>query len=473
MRWGLKARLVFWYGISLAVILAGTFSIADWLLWRSLSRQVDATLLALVETEAASALDSEKIHLHEIKHASGQPAFATIDKLVQIVDVDGRVINRSANLRDMMLPVSHALLARARSRETVFETLPDFAGEPVRVVSFPIEQEGKVRYVLQVATPLSPIRTFLGTTRFLGIVVSTAILAIVTLTGAILARNVLRPIEAIVAMAQRIGGSSLRERLPHPGTKDEIGYLVNTLNGMLDRLERAFAVQSRFTADAAHELRSPLSRLRSEIEVSLRRPRVSLEYQAALSSCLEEIDRLSRLTEDLLMLARLDAGERHANRSEPVFVAPVIDQAVKQLQPEARRKNVTITVEPSPPISVAVYDRSLGQVIGNLLENAVKFSLPGGNVSVSITGNDADVLLTVSDTGPGIPRDDLPRVFERFYRGDASRTSEVPGVGLGLAICRGIVQAYGGSISIDSKPGAGTTVTVRLSRAFEPHDSTF
>ena len=173
------------------------------------------------------------------------------------------------------------------------------------------------------------------------------------------------------------------------------------------------------------------------------------------------------------MLARLDAGERHANRSEPVFVAPVIDQAVKQLQPEARRKNVTITVEPSPPISVAVYDRSLGQVIGNLLENAVKFSLPGGNVSVSITGNDADVLLTVSDTGPGIPRDDLPRVFERFYRGDASRTSEVPGVGLGLAICRGIVQAYGGSISIDSKPGAGTTVTVRLSRAFEPHDSTF
>lgn len=241
--------------------------------------------------------------------------------------------------------------------------------------------------------------------------------------------------------------------------------MATTINGMLDRLERSFAVQSRFTADAAHDLRSPLSRLRAELEVALRRARESSESQAVLASCLEEVERLSRLTDDILTLARLDAGERQDSGREPVVVATVVDRVARRLRPEADRKNVTIAVEPPVPPAVTVRDGGLERVVGNLLENAVKFSPAGSAVRVSIGATSADMLLSVSDRGPGIPRDELPRVFERFYRGDVSRSAEVPGVGLGLAICRGIVEAQGGSISIESQPGAGTTVTVRLPRA--------
>ncbi|PWB78869.1 MAG: two-component sensor histidine kinase [Candidatus Methylomirabilota bacterium] len=464
-RWGLRARLVFWHGVGLAVILAGTFVAADWLLQRRLHDQVDAALLALAQTEAASALDSATIHLHEHRGAPGAPQLRALDKLVQILDLDGRVILRSASLGDTTLPAPQVLLSRVRNRETVLDTLPDFAGDPVRLVSLPVEDNGEVRYILQVATSLRPIRTFLSTTRLLMLVVSVTLLAVVTLTGAILAKNALRPIQAMAAMAQRIGETNLRDRLPHPGATDEIGRLVDTLNGMLDRLERSFAVQSRFTADAAHELRSPLSRLRAELEVALRRPRDPAEYQAVLLSCLEEVERLSCLTADLLMLARLDAGEPHGYRREAVDVVTVIDQAVKRLEPGAQRKHVTVAVEPAAPFSVAVYDGGLAQVIGNLLENAIKFSPPGGHVTVRVGGEGNQVRLTVSDTGPGISREELPRVFERFYRGDAARASEVPGVGLGLAICRGIVEAQGGSISVESLPAGGTTVTVRLARA--------
>ncbi|CBE69949.1 MAG: HAMP domain-containing protein [Candidatus Methylomirabilis oxygeniifera] len=465
MRWGLRARLVFWHGIGLAVILAGTFAAADWLLRRSLSDQVDAALLALAETEAASALDSTTIHLHEHRGASGAPEFRTLDKLVQILDLDGRVIIRSVSLGDTTLPMSSILLSRIRNRETVLDTLQNFAGDPVRLVSMPIEEGGKVRYALQVATSLRPTRIFLATTRLLIIIVSFVLLAVVTVTGAILAKNTLRPIEAMVAMAQRVGETNLQERLPYPGTKDEIGHLVDTLNGMLDRLERSFAVQSRFTADAAHELRSPLSRLRAELEVALRRPRDLSEYRTVLLSCLEEVERLSRLTGDLLVLARLDAGERHGCKRESVLITTVVDRAVKRIQQEAQRKNVAIAIEPSAHLSVAVYDGSLEQVIANLLENAIKFSPSGSNITVRARSENDHVLLTVSDTGPGIPCNELPRVFERFYRGDTARSSEVPGVGLGLAICRGIVEAQGGSISVDGTSGAGTTVTVRLARA--------
>lgn len=465
MRRGLRARLVFWHGIGLAVILAGTFAAADWLLRRRLHDQVDAALLALAETEAASALDSATVHLHEHRGAPDSLEFRAIDKLVQILDLNGHIILRSASLGNATLPMSPTLLARVRNRETVLETLPDFADDPVRLVSLPIEENGTVRYALQVATSLGPIRTFLGTTRLLMIAVSGALLAVVILTGAILARNALRPIEAMAAMAQRIGETNLRERLPHPGTRDEIGRLVDTLNGMLDRLEHSFAVQSRFTADAAHELRSPLSRLRAELEVALRRPREPSEYQAVLASCLDEVERLSRLTADLLTLARLDAGERHGCGRESVAVGKAIDQAVKRIQPDAQRKNVTVAVEPTAPLSVAVYDGSLEQVVGNLLENAIKFSPPGGRVTVRVAREGDSILFTVSDTGPGIPRDELPRIFERFYRGEAARASESSGVGLGLAICRGIIEAQGGSISVDSPPEGGTTVTVRLAHA--------
>ncbi len=463
MRWGLKARLTFWHGAAVALILAIAFLAAERVLARMLDAQIDAALLALAETEAASALDDPegRVHLHAVPPDGAAPPFARLDKLVQIIDAEGRVLDRSAILGEATLPAPPSLLVRLRRGEPVIETLPDFGGVPVRLVSLPIEVEGRAGYAIQVGASLRPVQAFLRAARLLLAATSAAILAAVVLTGGLVARSALRPIDRIVAMARGIGEANLSQRLPHPGTADEIGRLTTTLNEMLDRIERSVAAQRRFTADASHELRSPLSRLRAELEVALRRPRSAAEYEAVLRSGLEEVERLSRLCGALLTLARLDAGERPV-RVEAAALTPVVREALERLEAEAARRGVRVILEPSPTVTVPVAADLLALVVGNLLDNAVKFSPPGSEVRLRVSVGGAEVRFAVADSGPGIPAEEVPRLFERFYRGDASRSPDTPGVGLGLAIAHAIVRAHGGRITVASRPGAGATFTVHL-----------
>ena len=354
-----------------------------------------------------------------------------------------------------------ALLARVRRGEVVFETWHDFGEEPIRVVSLPLPV-GDRRYVVQVAMSLDDAYAVIRAGRWLLLCLSLGILAGVGITGARLARRALRPIDRIVTTARRLGEANLTERLPHPGTRDEIGRLVATLNDMLARIERGVDAQRRFTADASHELRSPLSRLRAELEVTLRRPRDRAEYEEALRSGLDEVERLSRLTDELLLLARLDAGDVREAPPAPVALGPLLDDAVRRLAPVAARRGVAVTLQASASPVVPVGPSTVGLVMTNLLENAVKFSPPGGRVTVALAAEAGEALVSVADTGPGIPTEELPRLFERFHRGTAARVAEAPGVGLGLAICRALVERHGGRIAVESPPGGGATFRVHL-----------
>ena len=464
MRWSLRARLALWHTAAITLVLAGTWFVADRVLSRMVESQVDGALLALAETEAASALDSPDggVHLHAISRDADRPALARLDKLVQIVDAGGRVLERSASLGDAALPAPPGLLARLGSGEPVIETLPDLAGEPVRVVSLPIEVEGRFRYAVQVGTRLRSLRAVLDATRVLFLGALLAVLGVVVVIGALLTRSALAPIEGLVAMARRIGESSLDRRLPALGTDDEVGRLASTLNDMLDRIERGVQTQRRFTADASHELRSPLSRLRAELEIALRRSRTAAEYEEVLRSSLEEVERLSGLTEELLALARLDAGEGAQAPPAPALVADIVTEAVARVAAEARRREVALGSEVTPGLTVDVVPGALAMVVENLLSNALKFSPPHGRVTIRTLAAGSEALLSVSDSGPGIPPDEMPRLFERFFRGRASQTPGAPGVGLGLAICRAVVEARGGRITVDSRPGAGATFIVHL-----------
>ncbi len=461
---GIKARLTLWHGASVAVILLGVTFAADRALSRIIGAQVDDALLTLAETEAAEALDdpAEGIHLLDVQpDAAGLPS-RRLDKLVQIIDMDGRVLARSATLGAARLPAPPPLLTRLQGGEVVLETLPDFAEDRLRLVSLPIAVAGRVRYAVQVGTSLHATDTFLRAARLLFLGGTVAILVAVTAIGVVLARGALRPVDQIVARARLIGAANLMERLPDPGTSDELGRLAATLNGMLDRIERTVESQRRFTADASHELRSPLSRLRIELEVALRRPRTLADYEAVLRSALEEVERLSRLTEELLMLARLDAGEVVARPDVPVALAPLVEAELNRLKPEADARQITVAVAAPPEVAVQAPADTLGLVIANLLQNALKFSPPTGRVTVTLRPEGTEAVLSVANSGPGIPPEDLPRVFERFYRGTRSRSPDLPGVGLGLAISRAIVDAYGGRIAVKSTRRAGTTFTVRL-----------
>ena len=265
----------------------------------------------------------------------------------------------------------------------------------------------------------------------------------------------------MVTRARHIGEGNLTERLPHPGTRDEIGRLVETLNEMLARLERSFEIQRRFTADASHELRSPLSRLRAELEVTLRRPRPLPEYEETLRSCLGEVQRVQGLTEELLELARIDARQE-AEAARPVPVSEIVEAAVSAVTSEAERRGILVLVEDGPEMLVNAAPVAAKVALANIVDNAVKFSPSGGEVRLAIGAGNGEAVITVSDSGPGVSPDDVSRLFQRFYRGKASRASDVPGVGLGLAISRALIERQGGRISVETAGEKGATFIVHL-----------
>ena len=345
-----KSRLALWHMVVVAVLLGVAAAGAQWILSRTvLGTVIDDALLSLAETEAAALLadPAAPLRIHEMAPGTAPPSFVRLDKLVQIVDLEGRVLARSATLGTARLPTSPGLLARLRAGDIVFETRDDFGEEPIRVAALPVTV-GDRRAAVQVAMSLDDAYAVLRTGRWLFLGLSVGILAGVGITGTLLARRALRPIDRIVTTARRLGEANLAERLPHPGTRDEIGRLVGTLNDMLARIEHGVEAQRRFTADASHELSSPLSRLRAELEVTLRRPRERTEYEEALRSCLDEVERVSRLTDELLILARLDAADVREAAPAPVALGPILDDAVRRLAPVAERRGVAVTSMPGP-----------------------------------------------------------------------------------------------------------------------------
>lgn len=463
----LSFRTRLWLGqvAVLAAMLALAAFGADWALGRVLLGRVDEEILSFATTEKAALEDSPPTPLHVLESAPGPPSFVRLDKLVQISDLEGHVTARSSTLGSAHLPTSSDLFARLRAGETVFRTVADFGDEPIRMVSMPVDV-GHDHYTIQVAMSLDDAYAAIRVGRWLFLGMSVVILAVIGLTGALLARKALRPIDQMVSRARRIGEANLADRLPHPGTTDEIGRLVETLNDMLGRLERSFEVRRMFSADASHELLSPLSRLRAELEVALRRPRPVAEYEETLRSCLDEVERVQRLIEELLELARIDTNDEQ-EPAEAVSVTDLVEAAVAAVRPHAEEQGVVVVVvdDRAPDVLVNAAPIAAKVALANILDNAVKFSPAGGEVRIAVAASEDEAIITVSDAGPGVSPDEAERLFQPFYRGKASRSTGVPGVGLGLAISRVLVQRQGGRISLDAADERGATFSVHLLRA--------
>jgi two-component system, OmpR family, sensor kinase len=464
MRLSFRTRLSLWYTLAVALILALAGFGGHWALARTVLGQVDAALAALAEAEAAAlqADTDQPVHVHEVAPGSSPPSFVRLDRFVQIIDQSGQVLATSANLGTARLPVPSEMVARLREGEIVFQTFDRFGEEPIRLVALPISVGG-ARYAVQVAGSLDDAYTLLNSARWLFLGLSVTVLAAAALTSVRFARRALRPIDQIVARARQIGESNLAERLPHPGSRDELGRLVDTLNEMLGRIERGLETQRRFTADASHELRSPLSRLRAELEVTLRRPRESAEYEETLRSCLEEVERLSHLTEDLLTLAHLDAEVDRRSGAAAVALSPILADALRRLEIAAARRAVKVVLQPgSESVEVRANAGAVGLALSNVLDNAVKFTPAGGQVTVGVRAAGAEALVLISDTGPGVSADELSGLFDRFHRGAAARASEAPGFGLGLAISRAAIEREGGSIRAETRRDGGATFSIHL-----------
>jgi heavy metal sensor kinase len=285
------------------------------------------------------------------------------------------------------------------------------------------------------------------------------------LIGEWIARHALEPVDRIITEVREItDGRSLHRRLAEPMVKDEIGRLAATLNGMLVRLERSFAALRRFTADASHELKTPLTVLRAGVERMITNPKAAPESLPVLEETLAEINRMTELVDALLTLARADEGQADLHR-ESVDLRAIVEEARETGELLAEHAGVTIEVAmPVDPVVLDVDPSRIRQLILNLVENAVKYTPHGGTVRVQLAASDGRVQLSVADTGIGIAPGDLPHVFDRFWRADTARTrtGDRSGTGLGLAICKWIAEAHGGSIDVQSRPGRGTVFTVSL-----------
>ena len=315
---------------------------------------------------------------------------------------------------------------------------------------------------IQIAIDVSQKEELLGRYRFWFWTILTGTSVLFPLIGYQVARHGIRPVEEMATTARHISSTNLRERIRPEGYPFELAALAGTFNEMLDRLEESFERISRFSADIAHDLRTPVNNIRGETEVVLARARTINEYREVLGSCLEESERLSELISDLLFLARAESPFTHLQR-EAVNVCELLDGMRDYYEASAEENCVSLATCPSESPLMADLDRKLVQrAVGNLISNAMAHTPPGGSIKLAADAGNGAIRIYVSDTGIGIPADALPRVFDRFFRVDSSRAQASGGSGLGLAIVQSIVTLHGGKVEIESQLGQGTRVTLDM-----------
>jgi two-component system OmpR family sensor kinase len=419
-----------------------------------LYRQLDGTLLhiAEVEAQAGAATSGPAFEVHEgVLLAARESPIPELTRYAQLWTSEGAPLVRSRNLaHDLIL--TPAALAAARRGEVAWDT-HEWRDRTLRCVLYPLKLVGAAHgvHVLQIAAPVEPLRGTLNDFGLLVLGLTVVATAVAGFIGWRLAGAALRPTAEITAQAEAVEEGTLSTRITAHAEVEEFSRLVAVVNAMLDRLDRAFQAQRRFTADASHELRAPLTALRGEIEVALKRDRPPEEYRQVLGRCRDEVIHLSKLASDLLTLARSEAGQL-IERLQETDVFDVAERVERRFTTLARSRNVTLTLTGEPAV-VQADPQVLECIIGNLIDNAVKHTPDGGRVSVAVTNGDA-ATVEVRDTGPGIPASDAAHLFERFFRADPARP-RIDGSGLGLAIAYAGARAHQGTLEfLGNDPGA-------------------
>ena len=486
----LRLRLTLWNVGVLALMLAA--------LGVGLRYTLEVTLMASVDRSLARSGRNIQRHAADAGLAPGVWPSPPVDKAdarqsgppdrlrLQILNIGGRSVLPGAPIE----PYDRAAFGRALGGRQSLATI-HVRGQPTRLLTVPLQQKGRLIGVAQIPRPLTETDQEIQRLTDVLLLLAIPALLIAGLGGAFLTSRALRPVRQITHAAGRIEAEDLSGRLPVVG-RDELSELAATFNGMLERLEEAFgqraaayaemeranarleaanarleranAQQRRFTADASHELKTPLTVIEGTVSLSLSGQRTADQYRQSLETVGRSAGMMTKIVQDLLLLARSDAGQLNLDR-RPVSVADVLALAQQSVsaheQEHASIRGTTV----DPDLAVSGDPSHLVRLFVNLLDNAVRHTPPEGRITLSAAGDAEAVTVVVQDTGAGIAPEHLPHVFERFYRADAARARRHGGSGLGLAICRSIVEAHGGTITLDSVPGEGTCVHVRLPRA--------
>jgi heavy metal sensor kinase len=456
MRCSIRTRLTLWYSVLMVVALT-VFSVGVlWLHARWGRAQFDSELASL--GAAASRVMQEELGESRNLQAAVAETRTSMDvpgRATAILDLDGRPM--AANWHGF--PYSVAMMPAAALPQSSFTTLNErgtvwrvlmrressSAGDFVILVAGTLDQLGRQQYllarVLLVAMPL--------------------IVLVAAGVSWWVASSALRPVTIMAAQAEAITVRSADWRLDAPTVADELGQLARAFNRLLGRLGTASQTQRQFMADASHELRTPVSVIQTAAEVTLEQPvRENWEYREALAIVNEQSTRLSRMVEDMFVLARADAGGYRLTR-RPLYVDDIVAECLRAVSVVAATRDIHLVMAVQPDVSVNADDGLLRQLVTNLLDNAVQYTPSGGSVTVAVESDATSATISVSDTGPGIPRVDRERVFERFVRLDPARSS-TSGAGLGLPIARWIAEQHEGTLTVEENAVGGCVFVARL-----------
>jgi heavy metal sensor kinase len=450
----IRMRLTLWYSLILALSLSLFGGGAYFAMRHSIYDTVDTELRQRVggirgiisenAPRGGTELDEE---FHEFAAGQGEKA------RLRVVDATGHVLFASPGMES---PTSREISGKAQ------HAFNDKIGrEHFRVLRDTIEAAGN-RYEVTVAASTKELGEALERFRKVLYLAVPFFLLLAALGGYWMSRRALAPVDEITQSARKIGAQNLAMRLAVPQTGDELERLAGTLNEMLSRLDAAFQRITQFTADASHELRTPVSVMRTSAELTLRKPRTESEYREALSQILAETEKVSRLIEQLLLLARADSASTTIPFGR-TNLNDILEKVWRQASMLAESKSLR-SERHIPPVPVWVHGdpASLERLFLILLDNAVKYTPDGGRIELRLASDDGFAVTEIRDTGIGISPDDVPHIFDRFYRADRARSRESGGTGLGLAIGRWIADAHGGKIRVQSEPSKGTSFEVLL-----------
>jgi heavy metal sensor kinase len=451
----LRFRLSAWNtAVVVVTVLLALIAVREGLRY-TLIREADQLLLEdLAEMALAmeeSYPDVEQIHEQMNRKAKGHEQRSLF---VQILDEQGEDVWSSIHTPEAVLRRSD--LPANAAPQTI---------EGYRIAQRTVASSDLSAATLRVGTSLAYVEDDIAKLTQLMLVVGAALLIAAPLGGYWLAGRATQPLGEIIHTAANLHPSQLDERLPLRHSGDELDQLSATINGLLDRVADYLARNRELTANAAHELRSPLAAIRSTVEVALNSTRTPQEYQDLLCDIIEQTSDLSHLVNQLLLLAETDSADART-RKEPVRLDHLVARAVDMFHGVAEERGIDLSTGPLVPLTVPGDSGRLREVVNNLIDNSLKFTAAGGAVSLELhsDGDTQLARLRVTDTGTGIAREELPHIFERFYRGDRarSRESSTRGNGLGLSICKAVVEAHGGRIEVQSTPGEGTAFCVYL-----------
>ncbi len=464
----LRNRIAFYYTVTTAFLIALVFATIYFTVERIVYRQFDEE----IKKEVSEILSDANISTHNFKgfesfqnrdidagdgdndNDSMKKKTVNVDtEFIQLVDSTGQVINKSSSLSWCVLAFNPK-----QSGSAYFNS--NFGGSMVRQAQVPlVDNKGVTQGYLIVAVPLKNAMIVLRDLHDIFFFSFPVIILTLFMLTRLIAGKSIRPIEKVIATAEKMTQAHLDQRIPLPYHHDELYRLSATFNALLDRMQDAFEREKHFTANASHELKTPLAIVKGTLEVLVRKPREREHYETRIQFCLKELNRMARLIDQLLMIARHESNKTQPH-IETVELSQHLESIVDRMQSSASAKDISITIDQKEHARIAADPGMLEMIFENILSNAIKYSPTGSSITLAVQRNANAIVCTVSDQGIGIPAEKLNAIFERFYRVDESRNSGTGGFGLGLSIVKKLADLQHIKVGVTSETNRGTTFSL-------------